>query len=623
MRLWFILGVILSAMTVWGAPPKNEECLLCHGQPDLEAQTPRGKGLKLHVSPEALKGTAHETLNCVDCHTGARSFDDIPHWTSPPKPACGDCHTDELASYLKSDIHGKGFGENNSRAPYCNGCHSGHRILPLTSPESAMSRQNQPATCGACHGSEKLNLEEGITKRNLITRYQSSVHWQAILTGKTGATCTDCHGFHSIQPSASPTSRVSVAAITSVCVRCHPNQVQAFKNGPLGRALEHGNHDTPTCTTCHGDHDMASLRSRVGDAKQWAATQVCIWCHSNKKMMARYGLDTTPVESYMKDFHGLTQRGTMGASATCGNCHGKVSASFAGSFSHKKALQYPGRRLEGIVRLLYIVLIIGSVLFMLGYNFLIWFWAVRQKIRQQKAQQHINRLTRFEIRSHLLLFFSFTTLVITGFALKYPDAFWVRWLFSLGMTEAVRGGIHRLAAIVMVADFAVFALYMILKRRGRTMLVEFLPKWRDAREILAQIRFYLGKDTSKPHSAVFGFVEKFEFWALAWGTVVMVVTGIVLWFPKAVPGNWPAWIHTLSRVIHFYEAVLAALAILIWHGFHTIWHPEEYPMNTSWLTGYITEEEARHRFDDPAITHMTERAAPAGKKQEQQNPPPG
>jgi cytochrome b subunit of formate dehydrogenase len=637
MHRWLIVGVFVSGMALWGAPPKNEDCLLCHGQKDLEARTPRGKGLKLYVTAEELKGTAHETLACVDCHTGAQSFDDAPHWPTPPRAACGDCHADVLESYLKKDIHGRGYQEKNPRAPYCNGCHSGHRILPLASPDSAMSRFNQPDACGACHGSEKLNLEEGITKRNLITRYKSSVHWLAIKTGKIGATCTDCHGFHSIQPSSAPESRVSLVNITGVCVHCHPNQVQAFKNGPHGRAMEHGNHDTPNCTTCHGDHDMASLRSRVGDAKQWAATQVCIWCHSNKQMMARYGLDTTPVESYMKDFHGLTQRGTMGASATCadchdahnslpsshpqsrmyisnrgatcGNCHGKVSTGFASSFSHKKALQYPGRRLEGIIRILYIILISVAVLFMLGYNLLIWIWAVRRKYREQKNQQHINRLTRYEVWSHMLLFFSFTTLVVTGFALKYPDAFWVRWLFSLGMTEAVRSGIHRLAAITMILDIIVFSFYMIFKKRGRRMLAEYLPTWRDACEAWELILFYLGEREKKPLSPVFGFVEKFEFWALVWGTVIMAVTGLILWFPKAIPGSWPAWIFNVSRLIHYYEAVLAALAILIWHGFHTIWHPDEYPMNTSWLTGYITAEEAQHRFNEKAIAHMTETPA--------------
>lgn len=633
--------IILTACTVaMATPPKNEDCLLCHGQPDLEAVTPRGKTLKLYMPPDALKGSAHETLNCVDCHTGAKSFDEVPHWSAPAKPACGDCHADVLESYLKSDIHGQGFQEKNPRAPYCNGCHSGHRILPLTSPDSAMSRQNQPDTCGFCHGSEKLNKEEGITKRNLITRYKSSVHWQAINQGKIGATCTDCHGFHSIQPSASATSSVSEIGIINTCVRCHPNEVRAFKDSPHGRSLIHGSHDSPTCTTCHGDHDMASLRARTGDAKQWAATQVCIWCHNNGKMMARYGLDTMPVESYMNDFHGLTQRGTMGASATCadchdahhslpsshpqsrmylsnrgpacGQCHGNVSTSFAQSFSHKKAMKAPGRKIETVVRVLYFALIVLSVILMLAFNFLVWLWAVRRKYKAQTSKRHITRLTSFEVTSHMLLFISFSVLAITGFALKYPDAFWVRWLFSLGMSESVRSIIHRLAAITMSADLLLFIAFMLFAKRGRMMLKEIFPRWSDFAQCWSYVRFYLGRTAEKPKSPIFNFSEKFEFWALIWGTVIMAGTGAILWFPKAIPGNWPVWFLNVARIVHFYEALLATLAIIIWHGFHTIFHPDEYPMNTSWLTGYITEEEAKERFEQKSIETMAKCERQAG-----------
>jgi hypothetical protein len=87
----------------------------------------------------------------------------------------------------------------------------------------------------------------------------------------------------------------------------------------------------------------------------------------------------------------------------------------------------------------------------------------------------------------------------------------------------------------------------------------------------------------------------------------MALTGAVLWFPKALPAGAPVWVINVARLIHFYEAVLATLAIAIWHGFHTIWHPDEYPMNTSWLTGYISEEDAYHRFEDQAVVKMEPR----------------
>ena len=69
---------------------------------------------------------------------------------------------------------------------------------------------------------------------------------------------------------------------------------------------------------------------------------------------------------------------------------------------------------------------------------------------------------------------------------------------------------------------------------------------------------------------------------------------------------------TVSRIIHYYEALLATLAILIWHGWHTIFHPDEYPMSTTWLTGYITEEEATHKYNDAALETMMRHRDAAG-----------
>ncbi len=614
----------------------DDDCLACHSDKELEAETERGKSLKLFVPENALEGSAHEGLSCTDCHRAASedAWDEIPHGDPPPKARCDECHDDVMELYKTTDVHGKAWLDKSPRAPYCSDCHGGHDMHPMASPESVMSKKHQHRTCGRCHGEEKLNLEDNITKRNLIDRYLGSVHWVALEAGKDGASCTDCHGHHTILTSASPQSTVARTGIMDVCGKCHEPISRAYVDGPHGRSLKHGNNDVPNCIVCHGDHDMASLRDRQGDAKQWASTQVCIWCHNNVRMMARYGLTTIPVQSYMKDFHGLTQRGTLGASATCsdchdphrslpsdhpssrmhltnrgtacGKCHGQVTDSFAQSFTHKKAMQKPGGGVETIVKNIYIILILVSVGGMLFYNFLIWQWSVRKKFRTQRKQKHVKRMGRYERTSHIFLLLSFFTLVVTGFALKFPEAFWAKWLFSIGMTEAVRAGIHRFAAMIMTLDLILFSFYMLFVKRGRCMLKEILPAKRDFTDFFTSVKYYSnpGKSGHPPRYDVFNFAEKFEFWALLWGTVVMLVSGVILWLPKALPEGWPSWVIGVARVVHFYEALLATLAILVWHMYHVMFHPAEYPLNTSWITGYITEGEARHRFEDDAVKKM-------------------
>jgi len=634
----FIIAVFLCGSFQLSAAEKmkDEDCMACHSDKDLEAVTERGKTLKLFVAENPLVGSVHEGLTCVQCHKGEKSFDDVPHADAkkPMVKGCTDCHEDESRE-ASGDVHGKAVKDGNPRSPSCDACHGGHQVLPLTSPNSRMHKMNQVEACGKCHGDAKfIDAEKSITKRNLVGRYKSSVHYDAIKQGKNAASCTDCHGTHKILPSSKQDSKVSRTGVGNTCLTCHPNQARSFWTGAHGSALLNGNHDVPTCTTCHGDHDMASLKSRVGDAKQWASTQVCIWCHGNNRMMKRYGLDDSPVVSYMNDFHGLTQRGTAGASATCadchdphhslpathpssrmhitnrgpacGKCHGKVTDSFSQSFNHKVKISADGRGVEAIVSTLYVLLIVFAVSFMLLYNFLVWFKALRDKMKFQRHLKHINRMTMFEIMTHMVLFLTFTVLVITGFALKYPEAFWVKWMFAIGINETIRAFTHRFAAVLMTLDIIVFGFYTFFAKRGKCLLKEILPRFQDLKDMIASFKYYLGmtKDTHQPKHDVFGFVEKIEFWALIWGTVVMVVSGLVLWFPKSLPASWPSWVINVARTIHFYEAVLAALAILIWHGFHTMFHPEEFPMNTSWLTGYITENEAQAHFTDEAIKKL-------------------
>lgn len=634
--LLFMVGMLFMP-TFSAAQTADKDCLECHGDKEIEGETERGKTLKLFVAPDALLGSVHEGVSCTECHVGAASYEDIPHFKSPPKrKGCADCH-EEVALETAKDVHGNACKSGDPLAPSCCACHGGHDIKPLSSPESRFSPNNQPDTCGKCHGGDKLNLtEKSITKRNLVARYKSSIHWSEIQTGKRAATCTDCHGHHKILSSDKKESMVSREGLANACMKCHTLEAKTFWTGAHGSALLHGNHDVPTCTTCHGDHDMTSLRKRVGDAKLWAATQVCIWCHGNARMMRRYGLDTTPVDSYMKDFHGLTQRGTLGASATCadchdphhslpanhpssrmhisnrgptcGKCHGEVSDSFAQSFTHKKAIERFGGRIEEIIRIIYIIIILVSISGMMLYCFMIWLEAVRKKMKAQRLKPYAKRLTRFEKNVHMLMFITFTTLAITGFALVFPDTFWARWLFAIGMTEMIRAFIHRVAAILMTLDVVIFGIYMLLRKRGKLVMRELMPAKRDFTDFFKTMKYYLGltKEEHPPRYAYFNFAEKFEFWALVWGTIVMVVTGWILWFPKLIPASWPSWIIPVATVIHYYEAVLAAAAIVVWHGFHTILHPDEYPMNTSWLTGNLTEKESKHHFDDDAIEKMKE-----------------
>jgi len=86
----------------------------------------------------------------------------------------------------------------------------------------------------------------------------------------------------------------------------------------------------------------------------------------------------------------------------------------------------------------------------------------------------------------------------------------------------------------------------------------------------------------------FNYGEKFEYWALVWGTFVMAATGLLVWFQVEFGAFMPRWIIDVALAIHFYEAILATLAIIVWHFYAVIFDPDVYPLNWAWLDGRMS-----------------------------------
>ena len=106
--------------------------------------------------------------------------------------------------------------------------------------------------------------------------------------------------------------------------------------------------------------------------------------------------------------------------------------------------------------------------------------------------------------------------------------------------------------------------------------------------------YYLGRRPDRPAYDRFGYVEKLEYWALVWGSAVMTVTGFALWFENQSLSVVPLWGLDLATVIHYYEAWLATLAIVVWHFYWVIFNPEVYPMSLVWLDGRLSAEAMEH-----------------------------
>jgi cytochrome b subunit of formate dehydrogenase len=242
-----------------------------------------------------------------------------------------------------------------------------------------------------------------------------------------------------------------------------------------------------------------------------------------------------------------------------------------------------------VVRVFYLSLIVLVIGGMAAHNLLDFFVRARQVVRGLGAT-HL-RLTVAERVQHGLLFGSFAMLVVTGFALKFPDAGWVQWLF-VG-SPVVRSTLHRAAAVVLMVLAGWHLGWLLVSARGREQRRALWPAGADIRELVATLRRNLGLAAQAPATDRFGYVEKAEYWALLWGTVIMAATGVVLWAQDSALRWLPKWGLDVATVIHYYEAWLATLAILVWHLYFTVMRPGNRSRRWSWLTGRLTEEEWR------------------------------
>ena len=171
----------------------------------------------------------------------------------------------------------------------------------------------------------------------------------------------------------------------------------------------------------------------------------------------------------------------------------------------------------------------------------------------------------------------------------------------------LRGLIHRIAAVVLMGAALYHVVYLTALRTGRQWLRGMLPKVKDVRDAIEAVGYNLGYRRRRPSYPKFNYAEKAEYWALVWGPVVMAVTGVALWAHNRMLEYYPSWVMDVATVIHYYEAILATLAIVVWHFYAVIFDPDVYPLKWTFLTGGAPAHEVREEETEP----LTGASAPA------------
>ena len=596
-----MLSLILCT-TVSAAPPaKGQECAGCH-----EVDLPR------------FEKSAHGSLACRDCHSGIAT---LPHADKMPKVNCASCHADQAKEYAAS-VHGSAKKSGMADSASCTSCHGApHEILPGRDPASKTAKKNMAGTCGACHSNPDFLARHKIPFAKPVEAYSLSIHGRAVARGDTNAaSCSDCHGSHGIVSGMDEKSGTGHKLVSKTCGKCHSDVLEVYSQSVHGVAVKAGSKDAPDCTSCHGEHNIlapAEAGSLVNPAR--VSTVTCGHCHEDERIAARYNMAPDKLPSFQDSFHGLASRGgsqtvancaschgihnilassdprstihPKNLSQTCGSCHPGVGQRFAIGPVHVRSASITEHVSVKWIRLTYLWLIPLTIGFMLLHNGLDFFAKLRRGRHTNGTGEQFPRMNlKFRI-GHGMVVVSFIALVATGFALKYPEAAWVKFCF--GFSPTLRGLIHRIAAVIISAGTLFHLVQLVLVKRDRVILPELLPRWQDAKDIYNMFRFNLGLSKTRPTFGMFGYAEKMEYWAFMWGTVVMAVTGFLLWAENWSLSYFPKWVMDAATAAHWYEAILATLSILVWHWYLVIFDPDVYPMDKAWITGNTSGDHVR------------------------------
>jgi formate dehydrogenase gamma subunit len=684
-RLLLVSILVLIFIAASLRAQSNDACIACHSDQSA-SMVKKGKSISLFVDNKAFGASAHGELECIACHENFKA-DQLPHAkritpvdcttchadsqftnynksvhgaSKNPKAAsqCADCHSSHAIQKISdkqsqerktfseqmcakchgevnipfmASAHGVALAAGTKGAPTCIDCHDEHEVISATTEGAPTSRKREAETCLACHqDNAEVRARVGSSAR-FIASYENSVHGQAMKHGNdAAATCSDCHGSHEMKKSSNQNSKVAKKHIAATCGQCHGDVKEQFDGSIHGKALASGVDESPTCTDCHGEHNILShLDPRSPVAAKNVSAQVCTPCHSSVKLTQKYGLAADRFQSFADSYHGLAS--TAGdvevancaschgvhdikpssdstsrihptrLAATCGSCHPGANENFTKGSVHVIATSASGGdKILYYISTGYIALIVLTIGGMFFHNLLDFITKSKRQLmyrrgilqREHHGHKLYLRMSLNERIQHGSLLVSFTVLVITGFALRFPEAWWVEAIRSISpwMFE-IRSWLHRVAGLVMVAASLYHVYYLFTDQRGKQLLRDMLPVRNDITELLGMFKYYFGWSSEKPKLGRFSYIEKAEYWALIWGTIVMAITGFILWFDNTFMGLLTKLGWDIARTIHYYEAWLATLAIIVWHFYFVIFNPDSYPLNLAFWKGTLTEEE--------------------------------
>ncbi len=604
----------------------NQDCLKCHADPELIMERD-GETVSLFVDEAAYNTSSHGETACAQCHTDVSPSRTRACETVASAVDCSICHPDQVTEFQGS-THGTLLAQNDPDAPGCLDCHDYHATLGRNIPTSPTFPRNVPLLCSRCHRlGEQAAVRIDSEVPDIYQSYIDSIHGKGLVESGlvVTATCADCHSAHGELPPQDPGSTVHTDNIADTCGTCHHGIEEIFKTSIHWPENVETDRELPTCEDCHSSHtisrtDRTDFRFRMLDQ--------CGRCHE------------TEAETFFDTFHGKVSRlGSAGAAEcydchgthnvlppsdpdstlgrdhvveTCGQCHEGSHRRFAGYLTH--ATHHDPEKYPWLFWSFWgmTALLVGTLTFALLHT-LAWLtrlylsreeWQAHKALAKANSKKLYRRFNRLNRLLHLLMLISFFTLALTGMTLKFAYMGWAQGLaWILGGFETM-GVLHRLGGITLFVIFFVhlWDVWRKKKRSEGTWLElitgpnSILFNKRDLKEVVQSVKWFFGLG-DRPSYGRYTYWEKFDYFAVFWGVMIIGSTGLVLWFPEFFTHIIPGWSVNVATIIHSDEALLAVGFIFTIHFFNTHFRPDKFPIDPVIFTGRLTIDELK--FDKP------------------------
>lgn len=206
----------------------------------------------------------------------------------------------------------------------------------------------------------------------------------------------------------------------------------------------------------------------------------------------------------------------------------------------------------------------------------------------------IERFSLNQRLQHIFVFVTFIICAVTGLPIKYDSAVWAEPIVSLFGGFSSMLYIHVISGIIMILTFIYHFLYLAGYAYLNGPSLDFLPKWKDVLDFIQNVKYNFGFSDTPPDYDRYSYKEKFDYWAVFWGIPIMGISGLMMWFPSITAKFLPRWIIDCSRVAHSDEAMLAILAIFVWHFYNVHLSPDFFPMNLAWFDGKLSKTVMEH-----------------------------